>query len=828
MDYTNTTVGDTTHYRHSTPVDSDSGEEFNSVDTTINVSDANNSVVAADNFAPSAPPPSVAPSEADTPARSTFALRPATLFRGAQVELPSADAPARNTRARGRPLEGPLRPQRKKSRAPARPDTARPALFVPQPQGTMAAAQPDLAALGAAGGAVSKNQPLAGALGNLNLQARVEAASDKRNAKRTRTMSTDRIDASIMETDMASNMNDPIEMRIVFLRDQLNNQIQPEVVRKKLALELRGLEDMLRSQVLQDQMALERAARMRKEQAILENEKKANMAMDEELENIRKEKEWIAKERQLIRREKEIMEQSLAGRDEAGRGRPSERTQQSSRMPSARRDSKERDGKLSSVIMHMTKPIANIIDPEKRDDPEYLARNMRHLEEINEDMISRALYAEPVIKELLTSVSAINRELGRLRTESRTSARALAEKTGAIIPNPDHTYPAAMASETMYTAAMKAMQLKVRVIERGCTFQQAPYNFIAELCAESNNVASNFGLTREQQRELILSYVPSQDPTFHALKRMGTLEGIFRAATDGSSKICTRAELSKQIADWTLDTSSAMKLTISVDQLLVLLEKQEGEPKTLSDQVILYRRAIQRIKQLSLPAAIAANLDEADIRIMGEDDVLELMRHLMAPLRKCIGYKLSQRHEKHVKKAQVKSVQEKAPQPQQHQQKQQNQQQNQQQFQQKQNQQKRNNNGGQQNNRRQGQAKRSSFVAQWPDGKNYLAQGGNKLSKECEEHFRGFCYKCGNDSHVSTGCRFYTDSTAILSLCCICKQGFHAKCKNPKYAKGGKNGNKADDSAIVKAVEATVSKLLGTHLGARPKTKKDSSSDDSE
>ncbi len=82
---------------------------------------------------------------------------------------------------------------------------------------------------------------------------------------------------------------------------------------------------------------------------------------------------------------------------------------------------------------------------------------------------------------------------------------------------------------------------------------------------------------------------------------------------------------------------------------------------------------------------------------------------------------------------------------------------------------------------------------------------------------------------MSTGCRFYTDSTAILSLCSICKQGFHAKCKNPKYAKGAKSGNKADDNAIVKAVEATVSKLLGTHLGARPKTKKkDSSDDDSE
>jgi len=73
--------------------------------------------------------------------------------------------------------------------------------------------------------------------------------------------------------------------------------------------------------------------------------------------------------------------------------------------------------------------------------------------------------------------------------------------------------------------------------------------------------------------------------------------------------------------------------------------------------------------------------------------------------------------------------------------------------------------------------KKFHFVRPWPEGKVYLSKNGNKLSRECEDHFQGFCYKCGHNSHDYTKCRTYTDSTAYLSLCNRCMQGFHDQCK---------------------------------------------------
>ena len=78
--------------------------------------------------------------------------------------------------------------------------------------------------------------------------------------------------------------------------------------------------------------------------------------------------------------------------------------------------------------------------------------------------------------------------------------------------------------------------------------------------------------------------------------------------------------------------------------------------------------------------------------------------------------------------------------------------------------------------------KRFFFVKPWPTGKAYLSKNGNKLSKECDAWFSGHCYKCGHNSHDYTKCRTYTDSTAYLSLCSRCNQGFHEQCRR-RYVK---------------------------------------------
>jgi len=76
-----------------------------------------------------------------------------------------------------------------------------------------------------------------------------------------------------------------------------------------------------------------------------------------------------------------------------------------------------------------------------------------------------------------------------------------------------------------------------------------------------------------------------------------------------------------------------------------------------------------------------------------------------------------------------------------------------------------------------------TFVTPWPEGKNYVSKSGNSLTKEFEEHFNGFCYKCGLSNHTAMNCRIYTDKTVILTLCTECRRGLHDTCKNYKKFK---------------------------------------------
>ena len=90
-----------------------------------------------------------------------------------------------------------------------------------------------------------------------------------------------------------------------------------------------------------------------------------------------------------------------------------------------------------------------------------------------------------------------------------------------------------------------------------------------------------------------------------------------------------------------------------------------------------------------------------------------------------------------------------------------------------------NNNSNSNGNKRKFKRK-FSFVTPWPDNKPYTNKSGNRLSNECEEHFRDHCLKCGMNSHRNNECRIYTDRTVILTLCSECRQGFHDQCKNYK------------------------------------------------
>ena len=68
------------------------------------------------------------------------------------------------------------------------------------------------------------------------------------------------------------------------------------------------------------------------------------------------------------------------------------------------------------------------------------------------------------------------------------------------------------------------------------------------------------------------------------------------------------------------------------------------------------------------------------------------------------------------------------------------------------------------------------FVQPWPMHAKYTATGGRTLTKECEAHFNGFCFKCGQSSHEGKNCKIYSNQT-VLTICSKCNRGFHDKCK---------------------------------------------------
>jgi hypothetical protein len=87
------------------------------------------------------------------------------------------------------------------------------------------------------------------------------------------------------------------------------------------------------------------------------------------------------------------------------------------------------------------------------------------------------------------------------------------------------------------------------------------------------------------------------------------------------------------------------------------------------------------------------------------------------------------------------------------------------------------------------------MAGRWPENVPYHSKNGNKLSRDCEQHFSGHCFRCGHSSHKGGDCRIYPERTAVLTLCVTCRQGFHDVCKSYRYAK--KEVSK-DDARLMK------------------------------
>ena len=337
-----------------------------------------------------------------------------------------------------------------------------------------------------------------------------------------------------------------------------------------------------------------------------------------------------------------------------------------------------------------------------------------------------------------------------------------------------------------------------------------------EICGVTNSIAANYALSKDQHKALILSAIPTTSVLAKELKLLSSLDHIFSLASLNASSIHTKAELEAKLEGWHLNHSSYATLNESIGLLKTLIADAEDFSPDAGSQRRLYALMIRRIKRERLPASVHSNLEEARMRIENEYDAMRLHEIFLAAIKPVVIWKpknLSvhqlllgngQEHNEHVKTsadfqniAMITNEMRDGPKKEG---KKKNKNPNKEpqenksvakvnQIYQKDNKQAVDNNpqkkgtDGGDNKSRSGARPRFRTVLQWPENVSYHSKNGNKISKECEKHFQGHCYKCGHSSHKSDVCQIYPEKTTILTLCNVCRSGFHDTCRSYKYAK---------------------------------------------
>jgi len=404
--------------------------------------------------------------------------------------------------------------------------------------------------------------------------------------------------------------------------------------------------------------------------------------------------------------------------------------------------------------------------------------------------------------------------LERMETNERLSTRALVEKKDEIRPNA--VYSSIDASSETVRKAIVQMSHRVKVIEKGTTFNADPFYFAQCVALESNVIARAFDLSKDQQKDLIFSYLPNSVPTYNVLKFNENLEGLLATISTFSTNILTRTALEKKINDWKLNVTSERDMNESFCDLVDMLDKNRDDyGKTKTNIPHVMREAITKIaNSAAVPRVVKEKLYEARLKIRDEDSFNECMNLIKAVLMVWVSMKSnaptvptknprvrvvksvvgnakvdgSLGQMKKVKTPKVLAVMSSPPQ------------------------------GAQstqfvmsappqstqpvfspkyQNTVRKGDGKTKwqadgyvakkkkpnqmrGFVRPWPSGKSYLSKSGNKLTREMEAHFENHCHKCGHGSHNADQCLTYKDRAAILTLCSVCSQGFHDVCKSKR------------------------------------------------
>lgn len=508
---------------------------------------------------------------------------------------------------------------------------------------------------------------------------------------------------------------------------------------------------------------------------------------------------------------------------------------------------------LHQIFRNVTRPIGFLNHPETRDDPELRERSKEYLKRVSYHAVSQAVKADTyeLYNKIRSQDELLRRcmdKIDRLELNTKATSRAQIEKRGAVYPNPDHTYPDDYAPEDTYAKAVLSLKAAVGTIEKQTQFSTEPFNYMLELCSESNKIASTYGLTKDQQLKMIMNFVPGTDPVFEIFSDYQKLDDVFEVISAMSTKILTRSELEAQVNAWKLDHSSLTKLNYSLVQLMSLLKKMGGEKASDPE---FFQKVITRLKLEKLPNFVVRQLDEAFVSLVHGEKLLDSFQVILGPLKSMVKLPIAGQNggKAHVhtintdgegaEKQQQQAYYPPAPQfvhvpypmtaqsttqqgtvPKQ--------------KAKKGKQAKAINNCNQVTQQPQVNPKQSvsqngtpkkrpnkgkpNWVEQWPEGKQYISKNGNQLTREFETWFADFCFRCGHASHKGTDCRIYPDRMTILSLCSICRQGLHDVCRSKRFNKA-QLSDKIVGNEMVKAIrelQNTVSTMQNAQMPMYP------------
>jgi hypothetical protein len=516
-----------------------------------------------------------------------------------------------------------------------------------------------------------------------------------------------------------------------------------------------------------------------------------------------------------------------------------ERAEEARRTGGASGRSSTMEETLVGSFLGIQKVLGMLNNPATRDNPEVQARNVVRLEKITTDSVERGLARSlqpfTIQQDLRTArmvgqvtgelegkiLEVIEKTIGarvrRIEDNEKLIARANTEKKDQLAVL--LTYPPDPgASPEVYRKALAQSNNAIRVIEKTYTYATDPFNYVMMICRESNKLAADFYLSKNQQRNLILEHVPIS-AEYNYLKQAKSLEDLFLTVSTLSTQAVTRASLEKQINAWRLNNRDETVMYRSIVALMDLLDKSR-EDYEYRDAVPadLFRAAVAIIyRQDGIPRFIREKLEEARLRVRDSDGLGEMTQVLASACQRYVGVKPSKSqnkqittfftvptdyvHEPYYPQVHALAMQQPMQQVQQHpqqqrpqqqqqggQQKQKQQQQKKKTTQQNQPQPQQQNQPKQQFKKKGGKNRESKFVKPWPENTPYLSKNGNTLRKEFEEHFKGHCFRCGHVSHDATKCQIYPTNTTVLTLCTKCRQGLHDTCKSKRrdLVKGAK------------------------------------------